>query len=79
MWSQRNCLRRYNLELADIAPSGVTIFDFDHFSAHFGKKRWMDSRYWYHSKMSSQFDAYGPLDFMPTVAWPRLRGEPINA
>lgn len=62
-WSRRNCLRLYNLELAAAVPPGVVLFDLEHMSASYGKNRWLDSRYWYHSKHAFSFDACGPLAF----------------
>ena len=62
-WSRRSLLRRYNLALADALPPGVSLFDLDHLSACWGKDRWTDSRYWYHSKHAFAFDAAGTLAF----------------
>lgn len=62
-WSRRNLLSRYNLELAVAAPADVVIFDLDHLSAQFGKKRWTDNRSWHHSKNPFHFDAYGLVAF----------------
>jgi FkbH-like protein len=62
-WSRRNMLRRFNLELAAAAPSGVTIVDFEHLSSECGKRDWVDRRYWYHSKHAINFDAQGAVAF----------------
>lgn len=62
-WSQRNSLRRYNLALADAAPAGVAIFDLDHLSAQCGKRRWVDARYWHHSKNSFDLNLLGQVGF----------------
>jgi FkbH-like protein len=45
--------------LAAAAPDRVVIFDLDHQSALFGKARWLDHRFWYHSKHPFDFDAIG--------------------
>ena len=62
-WSRRNMLRRFNLELAAAAPSGVTIVDFEHLSSEYGKRDWVDRRYWYHSKHAMNFDVQGAVAF----------------
>ncbi len=62
-WTRRNMLRRYNLSLGSAAPFGVVIFDLDHVAANFGRARWVDWRYWYHSKHAFTFDACGTLAF----------------
>ncbi len=62
-WSRRSLLRRYNLALADALPPGVSLFDLEHVSSCWGKDRWTDSRYWYHSKHAFAFDAAGTLAF----------------
>src|ERR1700733_11044414 len=62
-WSRRNMLRRFNLELAAAAPSGVTIVDFEHLSSEYGKRGWVDRRYWYHSKHAINFDVQGAVAF----------------
>ena len=63
-WSRRNLLRRFNLELAAAAPSGVTIVDFEHLSSEYGKRGWVDRRYWYHSKHAINFQAQGAVAFV---------------
>ena len=37
----------------------MTLFDLDYVSSVFGKERWFDARYWYHSKHAFSMDAYG--------------------
>jgi FkbH-like protein len=63
-WSRRNMLRRFNLELAAAAPSGVIIVDFEHLSSEYGKRAWVDRRYWYHSKHAISFDVQGAIAFV---------------
>ncbi|PKU25401.1 HAD-IIIC family phosphatase [Telmatospirillum siberiense] len=58
-WSIRSLLRSYNLGLAARRPSGVMLFDLDHVAALYGKRRWVDQRYWYHSKHAFAFGATG--------------------
>ncbi len=55
--------RLFNLELAQAANSGVTIFDLDYISSFFGKHEWHDNRYWYHSKHAFSLDATGLVAF----------------
>ena len=62
-WSRRNMLRRFNLELAAAAPAGVSIVDLEHLSSEYGKRSWVDRRYWYHSKNAISFDALGAIAF----------------
>ncbi|MCQ9207312.1 MAG: HAD-IIIC family phosphatase [Omnitrophica bacterium] len=59
VWTRLNMLRNFNLELAKSVLPGVTIFDLDHISSAYGKKKWHDSRYWYHSKHAFALDATG--------------------
>jgi FkbH-like protein len=73
-WSRRNLLRRFNLELAAAAPSGVTIIDFEHLSSVHGKRSWVDSRYWYHSKHAMSFDAQGAVAFIGARTIGALKG-----
>lgn len=63
LWSRRSLLRRYNLALAEAVPPGVSLFDLEHLSSCWGKDRWTDPRYWYHSKHAFAFDAAGTLAF----------------
>ncbi|PCJ57060.1 MAG: hypothetical protein COA79_17165 [Planctomycetota bacterium] len=62
-WGNVSVLRSYNMTLARKTISGVTIFDLDYISGVFGKVRWEDSRYWYHSKHAFSMDAIGLLAF----------------
>lgn len=62
-WGHLNMLRAFNLELAKAVPPGVTIFDLDHAASAYGKKRWCDMRYWYHSKHAFAPDATGPVAY----------------
>jgi FkbH-like protein len=73
-WSRRNILRRFNLELAAAAPAGVTIIDFEHLSSAHGKRSWVDSRYWYHSKHVMSFDAQGAVAFAGARTIGALKG-----
>jgi FkbH-like protein len=72
--SRRNLLRLYNLELGRAAPRGVLLYDLEHFSALYGKERWVDSRYWYHSKHAFALDAYGKLAFHTARLLSALKG-----
>jgi FkbH-like protein len=72
--SRRNLLRLYNLELACAAPTGVLLYDLEHLSALHGKERWVDTRYWYHSKHAFTFDAYGKLAFHSARLLSALKG-----
>jgi len=73
-WTRRNLLRRYNLALAAAAPPGVAILDLDHLSAFYGKGRWFDRRYWYHSKHAVAFDAVGRLAYQAARLVAALKG-----
>jgi FkbH-like protein len=73
-FSSRNLLRRYNLELAASAPNGVVLFDLEHVSALCGKERWVDSRYWYHSKHAFALDNYGAVAFQASRTISALKG-----
>ncbi|MGE5272064.1 MAG: HAD-IIIC family phosphatase, partial [Thiohalocapsa sp.] len=55
----RTLWRRYNAALAAAAPAGVAIFDLDHVAALYGKRRWHDPRYWFHSRHAFALDASG--------------------
>jgi FkbH-like protein len=72
--SRRSLLRLYNLELASAAPTGVLLYDLEHFSALHGKERWADTRYWYHSKHAFPLDAYGKLAFHSARLLSALKG-----
>jgi FkbH-like protein len=60
-WGRRTLLRRYNIALTDAAPPGVVLFDLDHQAALWGKRRWDDPRYWFHSRHAFALDATGPV------------------
>lgn len=62
-WSRRALMRSYNLRLADAVSDGIILFDLDHVSSCWGKDRWIDERYWYHSKHAFAFDALGTVAF----------------
>lgn len=62
-WTRTNLLRRFNLELTESLPPGVTLFDFEHVASLYGKQRWYDYRYWYHSKHAFSLDALGLVAF----------------
>lgn len=74
-WSQRNALRRYNLELSASAPSGIVIFDLDQIASNFGRARWVDQRYWYHSKHAFAFEACGNVAFQGARVIAGLKGK----
>ena len=60
-WGRRALLRRYNADLAVAAAdrAGVVLFDLDHIAALWGKRRWEDPRYWFHSRHAFAPDASG--------------------
>jgi FkbH-like protein len=58
-WSHSGLLSRFNLALGEAAGAGVIVFDIEYLSAFYGKERWHDARYWYHSKHAFDLDAYG--------------------
>ena len=58
-WGPRTALRRYNADLAAAAGPGVTVFDLDHIAGLFGRQRWTDPRYWFHSRHAFAPDATG--------------------
>src|SRR3546814_7062173 len=60
-WGRRSALRLYNARLTAAVPAGVAVFDLDHVSALWGKARWLDPRYWYHSRHAFAPDAAGPV------------------
>ena len=74
IWALRNFLRGYNLELGLAASSGVIIFDLDHIASCFGRARWVDWRYWYHSKHAFSFDACGLVAFQAARIISSLKG-----
>jgi len=58
-WGKVNYLRRLNVELSSELVDGATVFDLDLLSSQFGKLKWFDRRFWYHSKHAFSMDAYG--------------------
>jgi FkbH-like protein len=60
-WGRRTLLRRYNAELAAAAGPGVALFDLDHVASLWGKRRWEDARYWFHSRHAFALDASGTV------------------
>lgn len=54
-------LHEINRKLTEIAPLPVTILDFDHISAIYGKKGWFDAEYWHLAKQ------YPTPDALPTL------------
>jgi FkbH-like protein len=59
-WGAASVYRNYNSRLAELAAErGVCLFDIEHLSALWGKARWVDPRYWYHSKHATAPDATG--------------------
>lgn len=58
-WGGINALNRFNLELSRAIFEGVTIFDLDYIASIYGRSRWHDTRYWYHSKHPFALDATG--------------------
>lgn len=58
-WGRRSLLRAYNLGLMQARSAGVTLFDLDEVAASYGKRQWIDARYWHHSKHAFAFDAAG--------------------
>lgn len=60
-WGHRALLRRYNAELAAAVCPGIVLFDLDHVASLWGKRRWEDARYWFHSRHAFALDASGPV------------------
>lgn len=60
-WGRRTALRRYNVALAEAAPPGVVLFDLDHVAGLYGRRRWEDARYWFHSRHAFALDASGTV------------------
>ena len=58
-WGRTNLLRAYNVELARVAPPGVTVFDLDYLAGGIGRRAFHDSRFWYHSKHAFSPEAIG--------------------
>lgn len=62
-WGKASLLRRFNVELASTLPSGVIVYDLEHVSSLFGRGRWCDMRYWFHSKHAFSLEAIGMVSF----------------
>jgi FkbH-like protein len=60
--------------LSSVAPAGVTIFDLDHLASLFGKAKWHDQRFWYHSKHAFAFDAVGMTAFHGSMLVRAIKG-----
>lgn len=73
-WSRANLLRAWNLELARGLPSGVALFDLDALSAHYGRARFCDPRFWHHSKHAFAPDATGLVAFRAARLFAAWRG-----
>jgi FkbH-like protein len=56
-------LRDFNVRLARSAAAGVTIFDLDALSSVYGKRTWVDERFWHHSRHAFSLDALGLVAF----------------
>ncbi|MFH2058472.1 MAG: HAD-IIIC family phosphatase [Pseudomonadota bacterium] len=74
LWSNAGLLRDFNLELAQAVTPGVTIFDLDYLSSIYGKRKWQDSRFWYHSKHAFALDATGLVAFEASKVISSTRG-----
>jgi FkbH-like protein len=73
-WGTRTVYRLYNAQLATRTPSGVQILDLDHLSSMFGKAKWVDARYWFHSKHAFSFDASGLVAHAAAQSVAALKG-----
>jgi FkbH-like protein len=62
-WGSLNVLRLFNLSLAAAAGPGVVLFDLDFISSCYGKQRWHEQCYWYHSKHAFAPDATGMVAY----------------
>lgn len=69
-----NLLQRFNLELASAASTDVAVFDLEHVSSLYGKQRWADPRYWFHSKHAFSLDASGLVAFHGAKLIGAIRG-----
>lgn len=58
-WGGTNLYRQFNVALGAAAAAGVVVLDLDHLASEYGKARWFDERYWYHSKHAFTLDASG--------------------
>lgn len=63
-WGRLTALRLYNALLPGVLPHGAMVFDLDQGAAFYGRGRWVDPRYWLHSKHAFAPDATGPMAAM---------------
>jgi len=54
-----HALRQFNLNLTDAVLPGVTILDMDFLASVWGRRKWHEARFWYHSKHAFDLDATG--------------------
>jgi len=59
VWGATHVLRQFNLNLAKALAPGVSLLDMDFLASVYGRRRWHDSRFWYHSKHAFALDATG--------------------
>ena len=52
-------MRQFNLNLAKALEPGVSLLDMDFLASVYGRRKWHDSRFWYHSKHAFALDATG--------------------
>lgn len=58
-WSRTHLLRRFNVALAASYATSLSVFDLDHVAGMYGRRNWIDERYWFHSKHAFSLDAAG--------------------
>jgi FkbH-like protein len=58
-WSEANLLAQFNLSLSRALEPGVSILDLDFLASVYGRRKWHDRRFWYHSKHPFALDATG--------------------
>lgn len=58
-WGNVHALRQFNMSLIKAVKQGVTILDIEFLASVYGRRRWHDSRFWYHSKHAFALDASG--------------------
>ena len=73
-WGKATLLRQFNVKLASMQPPGVIIYDLDHVSSLFGRGRWCDMRYWFHSKHAFSLEAIGLVSFYGAKLISALKG-----
>ncbi len=74
IWGRQSVLRKFNYELARAVPPGVTVFDIDYLSSVYGKAKWFNRQYWYHSKHGFALDACGIVAFRAARLISALKG-----